>query len=71
MNQKLLEAIFGEANVAAFVSRARDELGAILDGAFDDERARYAAALGGIPAEDDLAEILRDTAERSSSPEEA
>ena len=71
VNQKLLEAIFGEANVAAFVSRARDELGAILDGAFDDERARYAAALGGIPAEDDLAEILRDAAERSSSPEEA
>jgi len=52
VNQKLLEAIFGEANVAAFVSRARDELSTLLDAAFAEERARYAAALGstGDPA---------------------
>lgn len=67
VNQKLLEAIFGEANVAAFVSRARGRLGAILDEAFADERGRYASALGGLPVDDDLGGILRDAARRSAS----
>jgi energy-coupling factor transporter ATP-binding protein EcfA2 len=66
VNQKLLEAIFGEANVAAFVSQARDSLSAILDSAFADERGRYASALGGLPSHDDLGEALRDAARRSS-----
>jgi hypothetical protein len=63
VNQKLLEAIFGEANVAAFVGRARDDLAVLLDAAFADERERYAAALGstGDPA---LAAELRDAAGR-------
>lgn len=63
VNQKLLEAIFGEANVAAFVARARDELATLLDAAFTDERARYSAALGstGDPA---LALELREAARR-------
>jgi energy-coupling factor transporter ATP-binding protein EcfA2 len=61
VNQKLLEAIFGEANVTAFVTRAREELGAILDGVFDDERMRWSATLGqtGDPA---LSRELRDAA---------
>ena len=46
VNQKLLEAIFGEANVTAFVGRARADLAALLDAAFADERQRYTAALG-------------------------
>src|SRR5688500_10301385 len=71
VNQKLLEAIFGEANVAAFVSRARDALGAILDRAFADEQARYADALGGLPVERDLGEALRDAARRASQLEPA
>ncbi len=71
VNQKLLEAIFGEANVAAFVSRARDALGAILDRAFADEQARYADALGGLPVERDLGETLRDAARRASQLEPA
>jgi hypothetical protein len=52
VNQKLLEAIFGEANVAAFVSGARQQLSEILDRAFADERARWAQTLGatGDPA---------------------
>ncbi len=66
VNQKLLEAIFGEANVTAFVSQARDSLGAILDSAFTDERGRYEIALGGISSDEDLAELLRDAARRSS-----
>jgi hypothetical protein len=63
VNQKLLEAIFGEANVAAFVGRAREDLATLLDAAFAHERGRYAAALGstGDPA---LARELRDAARR-------
>ncbi|HYI68003.1 MAG TPA: GTPase domain-containing protein [Candidatus Limnocylindrales bacterium] len=67
VNQKLLEAIFGEANVAAFVSRARESLGSILDAAFADERGRYSSALGGLASDDDLGAILRDAARRSSA----
>ena len=63
VNQKLLEAIFGEANVAAFVNRARGDLVTLLDAALDDERDRYATALGstGDPA---LAGELRHAARR-------
>ena len=71
VNQKLLEAIFGEANVAAFVSRARDSLGAILDEAYADERARFASALGGLPPGDDLGATLRDAARRSARIDQA
>ena len=49
VNQKLLEAIFGEANVAAFVDRARGPpSGTLLDAAFDAERRRFGDALGGL-----------------------
>jgi len=63
LNQKLLEAIFGEANVAAFVGRARGELVTLLDAAFADEQARFGEALGstGDPA---LARELRGAARR-------
>ena len=63
VNQKLLEAIFGEANVAAFVGRARGELVTLLDAAFIDERERFSDALGstGDPA---LSGQLRDAARR-------
>lgn len=46
VNQKLLEAIFGEANVVAFVNGARDDLRQLLDQAFADERARWSEKLG-------------------------
>ena len=46
VNQKLLEAIFGEANVAAFVARAREELDRLLDAIFEEEQARWARTLG-------------------------
>ncbi len=61
INQKLLEALFGEANVAAFVSRARGRLTGILDGVFADERARFDAALG-TAADPALADVLRTAA---------
>jgi energy-coupling factor transporter ATP-binding protein EcfA2 len=66
VNQKILEAIFGEANVAAFVSRARDGLGVILDGVFDDERERYVATLGTVTAERESGDHLRQLAQRAS-----
>jgi energy-coupling factor transporter ATP-binding protein EcfA2 len=71
VNQKLLEAIFGEANVTAFVSGARERLGSILDAAFAEERDRYAGALGGLPSDEDLGAVLRDAAQRASVSESA
>jgi hypothetical protein len=62
VNQALLGAIFGEANVAAFVSRARDRLGRILQARFDAERARFERALVSLKAPADLAPRLREAA---------
>jgi energy-coupling factor transporter ATP-binding protein EcfA2 len=67
VNQKLLEAIFGEANVTAFVAGAREKLSSILDAAFAEERDRYPAALGGLPSGEDLGAVLRDAAARASA----
>ena len=69
-NQKLLEAIFGEANVAAFVGRARADLRELLDRAFVEERARFERALGetGDPG---LAHQLREAARRVAEAAEA
>lgn len=65
VNQKLLEAVFGEANVSAFVTRARGALGTLLDDAFDVERARYERALG-TAGTDGLAGRLREGARRAA-----
>ena len=66
VNQKLLEAIFGEANVAAFVGRARGDLRELLDRSFVDERGRFEAALGAT-GDPGLARRLREAAERVSA----
>jgi hypothetical protein len=65
VNQKLLEALFGEANVAAFVGRARGRLTDLLDGAFAAERARFNGALG-TAADPGLAAELRAAAEEAA-----
>lgn len=67
VNQKLLEAIFGEANVAAFVAEARGRLGQLLDAAFADERRRFDDALGGLGDAATVARALRDAAQRAAS----
>ena len=67
VNQKLLEAIFGEANVAAFVGRARAALGSLLDTAFDAERRRFTDALGGLAEASDLADRLRSAARAAAA----
>ncbi|MBA2263100.1 MAG: GTPase domain-containing protein [Chloroflexi bacterium] len=66
VNQKLLEAIFGEANVTAFVARARSALGVLLDGAFDHERQRFTTVLGEQAQLSGLADQLRQAARRAS-----
>ena len=67
VNQKLLEAIFGEANVAAFVGRARAALRSLLDTAFDAERGRFTTALGSLADASDLADRLRSAARAAAA----
>lgn len=63
LNQKLLETIFGEANVAAFVKRARNRLTELLSEAFHRDQARFADAVG--PMEEDLPATLRGLADQA------
>lgn len=65
INQKLLEAIFGEAALQAFVMRAREGLTAVLDETFGEERARFDTAL---PVEDvDAPDRIREAAARAAA----
>ncbi len=66
LNQKLLEAIFGEGNVAAFVNRARARLDEILDEVFELEQRRFLDALGPLAEESDLASELREAAQAAA-----
>ena len=59
VNQTLLEAIFGEANVARFVAKARESLDEAIDEIFEAERQRFEAALGLSPQSGELADRLR------------
>jgi hypothetical protein len=68
LNQKLLEAIFGEGNVAAFVNRARARLDLILDSMFEEDRNRFILALGPLSARTDLASELRRAARAAAQP---
>ena len=69
LNQKLLEAIFGEGNVAAFVNRARARLDEILDSVFTSEQHRFLSALGPMAETTDLASDLRRAAHAASRTE--
>jgi len=69
LNQKLLEAIFGEGNVAAFVNRARARLDLILDSVFTSEQHRFISALGPMAETTDLASDLRRAAHAASRTE--
>lgn len=68
LNQKLLEAIFGEGNVSAFVNRARARLDQILDSVFETEKQRFVLALGPMAEPTDLATELRRTAHAAAKP---
>lgn len=62
INQKLLEAIFGEANVAAFVAKARVRIQEILDARFAGEEQRFLSRLGPLAVGSDLANEMREAA---------
>lgn len=62
VNQKILEAIFGEANVAAFVAKARVRLSEILDATFVREKQRFLASIDSLVAASDLASQMRASA---------
>jgi hypothetical protein len=69
LNQKLLEAIFGEGNVSAFVNRARARLDRILDAIFEAEQQRFLSALGPMAENTDLGTELRRAAHAAARPE--
>jgi energy-coupling factor transporter ATP-binding protein EcfA2 len=68
LNQKLLEAIFGEGNVAAFVARARAWLDEIVNSVFEVEKQRFLLALGPMALSTDLAAELRHAAHAAATP---
>jgi energy-coupling factor transporter ATP-binding protein EcfA2 len=70
LNQKLLEAIFGEGNVAAFVNRARTRLDQILDAVFQSEQQRFVSALGPMAQINDLPAELRGSAHAAAGMEQ-
>jgi energy-coupling factor transporter ATP-binding protein EcfA2 len=63
LNQKLLEALFGEAALVEMIGRARSHLGEALTAAFEDERARYEALVPDGDGLRDLADKLRTAAD--------
>jgi energy-coupling factor transporter ATP-binding protein EcfA2 len=62
LNQKLLEALFGEAALVEMIARARSRLGKVLEVSFDEERDHYLALLPDAAGLHDLAAGLRSAA---------
>jgi energy-coupling factor transporter ATP-binding protein EcfA2 len=60
LNQKLLEAIFGEGAMAELIGNARARLEALLTTLFDDERKRFESLVPPPQALRELAAALRD-----------
>jgi len=50
LNQKLLQALFGEASMQEMIGQARARLDVILEGRFDAERGRFEAL--AVPPDD-------------------
>jgi hypothetical protein len=62
LNQKLLEALFGEAALVEMIARARTNLAEAIDAAFGEEVGRYEALVPEGAGLRDLAAQLRDAA---------
>jgi len=62
LNQKLLNALFGEATVQEMIGRARRSLTEALEALMADERRRFEARLGDVDARERLARELRSIA---------
>jgi hypothetical protein len=54
LNQKLLEAIFGERAMAELIAKARERLMTLLATIFDDERGRFEQL---VPAPESMREV--------------
>jgi energy-coupling factor transporter ATP-binding protein EcfA2 len=67
LNQKLLEALFGEAAMVEMIGRARRRLGEAIDSAFHDELARHAGLVPEGHTLRDLAARLRSAAAEVSA----
>jgi hypothetical protein len=59
LNQKLLEALFGEAAMVEMIGRARANLASAMDATFDEQLARYEALVPDGAGFRDLAARLR------------
>jgi energy-coupling factor transporter ATP-binding protein EcfA2 len=62
LNQKLLNALFGEAAVQEMIGRARRRLSDALEALLAAERQRFEERLGDVAARERLADELRSTA---------
>jgi energy-coupling factor transporter ATP-binding protein EcfA2 len=62
LNQKLLNALFGEAAVQEMIGRARRRLSDALEALLTAERQRFEERLGDVAARERLADELRSTA---------
>jgi hypothetical protein len=62
LNQKLLEALFGEAALHEMIGRARRRLGEAVEASFTDELARYERLVPDGQSLRELAEKLRESA---------
>ena len=62
LNQKLLEALFGEAALVEMISRARANLRDALAASFEEEQARFEQLLPDGAGLRDLARRLREAA---------
>jgi hypothetical protein len=60
LNQKLLEALFGEAALVEMIARARSSLAEAIDASFEAELARYEAIVPDGDGLRDLAGRLRE-----------
>lgn len=69
LNQKLLNALFGEAAVQEMIARARDRLDETLEGLMSRERARFERLVPSGQELRALANELRDTVETASRPD--
>ncbi len=67
VNQKLLQALFGEAAMTQMIERARAQLDVILAGRFGSERERFDAVVADPAALASLASELRQSVEEPGS----
>ncbi|MBW3666471.1 MAG: GTPase domain-containing protein [Actinobacteria bacterium] len=66
VNQALLEALFGEANVADMIDRARNRLDGLIGDILARDRSRFEKVLGAAPESADRADAIRALARQAA-----